>query len=190
MKFSNLLVGACGALNIINLHSYLMCFMKSAASVKVILTRAASGLVQASSVQAITFDQVYTDESGMGLPVPHISLTCWAEVFIVVPATANILGKAANGIADDLLSTAILASRFTVFFVPSMNEVMWQKPSVQRNVRILEEDGHFIVRCRDAHAGFEASSGKQISTELMPSPEETMKAIEQQWVNAHKFSHP
>src|SRR5262249_19614274 len=73
--------------------------------------------------------------------VPHIELTRWADVMLVLPATANILGKAAHGIADDLVSTCIVAADCPVVFVPAMNEVMWRKPAVQPNVAAPAAEG-------------------------------------------------
>jgi phosphopantothenoylcysteine synthetase/decarboxylase len=64
---------------------------------------------------------------------------------VVLPATANILGKAAHGIADDLLSTAIVSYAGPIVFAPAMNPTMWASPSVQRNVNTLTADGHYVV---------------------------------------------
>jgi phosphopantothenoylcysteine decarboxylase/phosphopantothenate--cysteine ligase len=64
---------------------------------------------------------------------------------LVLPASANVLAKAAHGIADDLLTTCIVASSCPVVFVPGMNEIMWRKPAVQRNVATLEADGYGVV---------------------------------------------
>jgi phosphopantothenoylcysteine decarboxylase/phosphopantothenate--cysteine ligase len=77
--------------------------------------------------------------------VPHIELTRRADLFLVMPATANILAKGANGIADDLVSLAIVAASCPVLFVPSMNSVMWQNQAVQKNVRTLRVLGHRVM---------------------------------------------
>jgi phosphopantothenoylcysteine decarboxylase/phosphopantothenate--cysteine ligase len=76
---------------------------------------------------------------------PHIQLTRWSDLFVVVPATADIMGKAASGVADDLLSIAILSYTGRIVFAPAMNPAMWENRAVRRNVRILEEDGHHAV---------------------------------------------
>jgi phosphopantothenoylcysteine decarboxylase len=77
--------------------------------------------------------------------VPHIQSTEGADILIIMPATANIIGKAANGICDELISTAIVAATCPVLFVPSMNEAMWNKAVVQRNIQFLKDSGHHIV---------------------------------------------
>lgn len=95
--------------------------------------------------QLFTDDRVFIhlgDKSQEIHKVPHIQLSRWADLFIIVPATANIVGKAANGIADDLLSTTILASPKPVIFVPVMNPAMWKNNAFQRNIQLLEHDGH------------------------------------------------
>jgi len=77
--------------------------------------------------------------------VEHISLADKASVIVIVPATANIIGKVANGIADDLLSTTILASKGTLLFCPSMNVNMWNNKVVQENVSKIRKKGAFFV---------------------------------------------
>lgn len=115
--------------------------------VRAIMTRQATTMITPRAVAVTSGQPVVLD--GDGPPndpaVPHIELTRWADLFLVVPATADILGKAANGIADDVLSTCILAASCPVVFAPSMNRQMWRKPVVQRNVALLEADGHGVV---------------------------------------------
>jgi len=77
--------------------------------------------------------------------VEHIDLARWADVVAVVPATADILGKTANGLADDLLSTVLLAARCPVLWAPAMNTFMWAHPAVQANVATLRRFGHTLV---------------------------------------------
>jgi phosphopantothenoylcysteine decarboxylase/phosphopantothenate--cysteine ligase len=91
-------------------------------------------------------------------PAPHVSLPDWADLFLVLPASANIIGKAAHGIGDDLLSSAVVAATCPVAFVPSMNMQMWNKPAVQRNVRQLTEDGYHVFA--GVQEGFRGSTGK------------------------------
>ena len=79
------------------------------------------------------------------LLVPHVQATEAVDIVIVMPATANILGKVANGIADELVSATILAAKAPVVFVPNMNESMWTKPAVQANVAKLKDYGYYVV---------------------------------------------
>jgi phosphopantothenoylcysteine synthetase/decarboxylase len=77
--------------------------------------------------------------------VPHIQLAQRADVILVMPATANILAKAAHGIADDIVSTIVIAAQVPVVFVPSMNDIMWNKVVVQENVAKLIRVGCHVV---------------------------------------------
>lgn len=77
--------------------------------------------------------------------VEHVDLARWADVVAVVPATADILGKTANGLADDLLSTVLLAATGKILWAPAMNKAMWAHPAVQANVERLRRFGHGIV---------------------------------------------
>jgi phosphopantothenoylcysteine decarboxylase/phosphopantothenate--cysteine ligase len=78
--------------------------------------------------------------------VEHVDLARWAEVLAIAPATADIMGKAANGLADDLLSTIVLAATCKVLWAPSMNRAMWGHPAVQRNLATLVGYGHAVVQ--------------------------------------------
>jgi phosphopantothenoylcysteine decarboxylase/phosphopantothenate--cysteine ligase len=76
---------------------------------------------------------------------PHIQCCNGADVLLVMPATANIIAKAANGIADDIVSATVLAATCPVVFVPNMNGAMWNKKATQRNIARLKEDGYHII---------------------------------------------
>ena len=104
-------------------------------------------------------------------PVPHISLTDKASLLLVAPATANIIGKVAAGIADDALSTMIMACKSPVIFVPAMNTKMWENPVVQENIAKLKKLGYIFIEpevgelaCGDVGAGRLAGVDKIIST--------------------------
>ena len=173
----HLLVGCCGAMAALSLQTYLVHFSKVAASTRVIMTRAAERFLVPGAVEALIGNTVYGEGRDGGLRVPHLNLPEWADLFLVLPATANMLGKAAHGIADDLLSSAILAAQPPVFFVPSMNPEMWRRPAVQRNVRILEGDGHHVITSPVPQVGLEAATGEWVESELMPTPAEVLAAV-------------
>ena len=107
-----------------------------------VLTPRATKFISATTLQALSERKAYTDlfdpESG---PIVHMTLADHARVVLVAPATANIIGKFANGLADDLLSCILLATRAKLLFAPAMNVHMWQHPSVQRNVTTLKRLG-------------------------------------------------
>jgi phosphopantothenoylcysteine decarboxylase/phosphopantothenate--cysteine ligase len=163
-----LLVGVSGSIHATHLIDYLVRFRRQfAREVRVIMTPTATQMIAPSAVELAVDAPVVTDLWGAAdVRSPHIRLTRWAELFVVVPATANIIGKAANGIADDLLSTAILASADPVVFAPAMNPTMWASAAVKRNVATLRTDGHYVV---------EPGEGRSLTTGdldagLVPTP--------------------
>ena len=123
------------------------------ADVRVIMTRSASAFVSPLTFQTLSGNRVYSElfEPVMEWKVQHIELAAISDLLVVVPATANILGKVAGGIADDLLSTVIMATTCPVLFCPAMNVHMYQNPVVQRNLTVLKDLGyHFAGRGRVA----------------------------------------
>lgn len=145
----HLLVGICGSIHALQIHSYLALFRESLTpDIKVIVTRSARRMVHPRTIQLYTDDRVFGDlwdQSPSIDRAPHIQLTRWADLFVVVPTTANMLGKVAHGMADDLLSTSILSYPKPVVFAPAMNPAMWESRTVRRNVQTIESDGHVVV---------------------------------------------
>lgn len=164
-----LLIGISGSIHSVQIGTHLAQFRREfAESVRVIMTKTACDMVNPKSVELHTDSPVITDIWGNSQSKsPHINATRWADVFLVLPATANILGKSANGIADDLLSTAIVASREPVVFAPAMNPSMWESASVQRNLELLKSDGHYIVPPQEITS---ITTG-EYDTGLGPTPE-------------------
>ncbi|MFQ5430311.1 MAG: flavoprotein [Phycisphaerae bacterium] len=113
------------------------------AGVTVAMTAAAERFVAPLTFESLTARRVFTSlwESGEARDSQHLSLTERADLFIVAPATANILGKFAHGIADDLVSTLLLSAASPVLLAPAMNTRMWNSAAVQANRRILQERG-------------------------------------------------
>lgn len=118
------------------------------AVVKTVMTENACRFVGPKSFEAVTCSAVFTSlwSPPEDHKSTHIALVDWADIVVVAPATANIIGKAANGICDDLLSTTLCAaSARPVLLAPAMNNNMWNSPAVQRNVRTLKEMGLELV---------------------------------------------
>ena len=114
--------------------------------VRVAMTESATKLVTPSTLHALTHHPVLTSLwNDNNSPVPHIELADWSDYAIVLPATANIIGKMAHGIADDAVSTSILATAVPKIVVPAMNTNMWDNPAVQRNVAQLRQDGVTVL---------------------------------------------
>jgi phosphopantothenoylcysteine synthetase/decarboxylase len=147
-RLRRIVVGIAGSIGAIDApQSILWLRHVYGAEVRAIMTRQATTMVTPRAIAVTSGHPVVVDgEESLSDPaVSHIDLTRWADLFLVLPATANILGKAAQGIADDLLSTCIIASACPVVFVPGMNVQMWRKPAVQRNVATLQADGYGVV---------------------------------------------
>jgi len=132
--------------------AYKVCYLirsikKQGGSVRAILTTSGERFVTPVTLEALSGEPAARDQfdpTPYG-PFPHIDLPKWADCFVVAPATANILAKAAQGIADDLLSTSITAARGTILFAPAMNDAMWENKATQDNVAILQGRRHRII---------------------------------------------
>ena len=121
---------------------------KSGLSVEVILTKEAEEFIRPILFQAISGNRVITHDL-FGLPeewdVAHISLAEKADLLAIVPATANIIGKVANGICDDILTCTICATKAPVLFAPAMNEGMYRNKIVQENIQKLKKAGYHFT---------------------------------------------
>jgi phosphopantothenoylcysteine decarboxylase/phosphopantothenate--cysteine ligase len=107
-----------------------------------VLTQRAVKFISPLTLQALSERKAHTDLfEPDSVPILHTTLADYARVVVVAPATANIIAKFANGIADDLLSCILLATRAKLLFAPAMNVNMWQHPTVQRNVTTLKRLG-------------------------------------------------
>ncbi|WP_418223686.1 bifunctional phosphopantothenoylcysteine decarboxylase/phosphopantothenate--cysteine ligase CoaBC [Clostridium isatidis] len=116
--------------------------------VNVIMTNSATKFVRPLSFQSLSQNMVVTDmfAEPKAFEIQHISLAKKADIFLIVPATANIIGKIANGIADDMLSTTIMATKSKVIFAPAMNTNMFQNKIVQDNIKKLEGYGYKFIQ--------------------------------------------
>jgi len=118
--------------------------LRRGAAVRVILTTAGARFVGPALFAALTGQPTATDLFAEGAP-EHVALAAWAEAAVVAPATADLLGKAAAGIAEDYLTTWLLAFPGPVLFAPAMNRHMWSHPAVRRNVATLGADGFHVL---------------------------------------------
>jgi phosphopantothenoylcysteine decarboxylase/phosphopantothenate--cysteine ligase len=148
LESTNILLGVSGgvaAYKAVDLASRLTA---QGSKVKTVMTENACRLVGPKSFEAVTASAVYTDmwANTEDFKISHIALVDWADIVVVAPATANIIGKAANGICDDLLSTTLCTcwNRPTLL-APAMNSNMWENPVVQANIEKLKQIGFEIV---------------------------------------------
>jgi len=120
---------------------------QAGANVKVIMTQSAQQFVTPLSFQVMSKNDVYIDtfDEKDSSVIAHINLADWADLVIVAPATANVLGKLANGIADDMVTTTLLATTSQVWLAPAMNVHMYDHPAVKRNIAQLAEDGYRFI---------------------------------------------
>ena len=162
MNGRELIIGVTGGIAAYKTAGLVSSLVQAGAGTSVVMTRAAMKFVGTATFEALSGRTVSTelfDQPGQKLGA-HIELTDRADLMCVAPATANFLGKAAAGIADDLLSTLYLSFAGPVLLAPAMNSRMWQHPAVVRNVAQLKEDGvHFVgpeegwLACRSTGPG-------------------------------------
>lgn len=120
---------------------------KSGCEVSVAMTKHATEFVQPLTFRALTDKHVIVDDYDPSNPDPiaHINFSQTIDLLLIVPATANIIAKFANGVADDFLSSTYLASNAPVLIAPAMNTSMWENPATQRNIEQLKKDGVYFV---------------------------------------------
>jgi len=120
---------------------------RAGCTVRVGMTKRACEFVQPLTFRALSGSHVIVDDYAADNPDPiaHITFSQTVDLFLIAPATANIIGKLANGIADDFLTSTYLASTAPVLIAPAMNTSMWHHPATQRNLQQLRSDGVFII---------------------------------------------
>src|SRR5699024_3165780 len=120
---------------------------QAGATVKVIMTEAATKFVSPLTFQAISRQTVYTDTFDEKDPavIAHIDLADWPDFIVVAPATANTISKIANGIADNMVTTTLLATKEPVYIAPAMNVDMYAHPAIQKNMQALESYGYRFI---------------------------------------------
>lgn len=144
---SNILVGVSGGIAAYKAAELVSMLQKQGASVRVIMTQGGAQFVSPITFQTLTGFPARTELFGDWSEnfIPHIANAQWADAIAVVPATADIIGKIAGGIADDLLTTTIMAAEVPVVLAPSMNSAMYENPIVQQNIAFLRTLGYSFV---------------------------------------------
>jgi phosphopantothenoylcysteine synthetase/decarboxylase len=131
------------------------------------------------STVALICDDVFLDQEPTTNRQPgHIELARWGEMFVILPATANVIGQAANGLGSNLLTTTILAAPVPTVFCPNVHPVMWNKAVVQRNIEILRQDGHTVIEPIVATA-YEVDSGELRESLVLPEPSRLAEQLEE-----------
>lgn len=144
---ANVVIAISGGIAAYKIPFLIRLFKKAGHEVKVVVTKNALNFVTETTLQTLSDNLVYSDMfAGNKDMTEHISLADWADYYIVAPATANIIGKYANAIADDCISTTLLAFDKDVFLAPAMNTKMYANKGVQNNLQILASRGVNIIR--------------------------------------------
>jgi phosphopantothenoylcysteine decarboxylase/phosphopantothenate--cysteine ligase len=144
----NILVGVSGGISAYKAVDLASKLTAAGAKVRTVMTENACQLIGPKSFEAITSQPTYTSlwSTTEEHKISHVSLAKWADIVAIVPATADIIGKAANGICDDLLSTTICTCwAKPILLAPAMNEIMWNNPAVQRNIKTIKEMGFEVI---------------------------------------------
>jgi len=137
----------CGGISAYKSLETIRLFKKNNAEIKTILTKSAKEFVTPLSIASLSQGKVYDDLFNIEneTEMDHISLSRWADVIVIAPATANTLSKLSNGYTEDLASTVILASNKHVFLAPAMNVRMWNHQSTQNHIKILKDYGYKFI---------------------------------------------
>jgi phosphopantothenoylcysteine decarboxylase/phosphopantothenate--cysteine ligase len=144
----NIALGVCGGIAAYKAVEVLRGLQRAGCTVRVAMTRRACEFVQPLTFRALSGSHVVVDDYAPDNPDPiaHITFSQTADLLIVAPATANIIAKFANGVADDFLSSTYLACYAPVLIAPAMNTTMWEHPATQRNLERLRADGVHIMQ--------------------------------------------
>ena len=173
-KGKNVTVFVTGGIAAFKAATLVRLFVKEGAKVSVAMTKSACEFITPLTFQVLTKNKVYLDtfDEDEANKVQHIHLADQTDVAIVVPATANTIAKMANGIADNFVTSTLLATTAPIYVVPAMNEHMWENPATVRNVKQLVEDGKIVI---EPATGFlaEGYNGKG----RLPEPEEIFEQV-------------
>ena len=174
LKDKNILLGVTGGIAAYKIANLASMLKKQGANVKVIMTENACQFITPMTFETLTAQKVYIDtfDRNFEFKVDHIELGKWADVFLIAPATANVIGKLANGIADDMLTTTALAMRCPIVVSPAMNTTMFENKVVKHNIMKLRTYGMDIIMPASGHlACGDSGAGK------MPEPEMLLEYI-------------
>ncbi|MGE7621886.1 bifunctional phosphopantothenoylcysteine decarboxylase/phosphopantothenate--cysteine ligase CoaBC [Viridibacillus sp. NPDC096237] len=143
----NILLCVSGGIAVYKAVALVSKLSQAGANVKVMMTESATRFVTPLSFQVMSKNDVYTDtfDEKDSSVIAHIDLADWADLIIVAPATANVIGKLANGIADEMVTTTLLATTAKVWIAPAMNVHMYDNLAVKRNIAQLAEDGYEFI---------------------------------------------
>lgn len=183
-KGQKILIGISGGISAYKTLSLIRLLVKDGAEVKVVATPNALKFLTPLSIETLSQNKLYTDcfASPENYHLSHIALTEWADLCVVAPASANCIGKLANGIADNALSTTLLAYKKALFIAPAMNTNMYWHPAVQNNLSLLKNRGVHIL---EPEKGLLACGVNGVGK--MQDPESILETIQQYVVSTTDF---
>jgi len=148
----NIILGITGSIAAYKSAEIANLLTKQGHKVHTIMTKAGAKFITPLTLQSLTKQRVYIDmfEEIIYEDIRHISLAQRADVFVIAPASANIIGKMANGIADDMLSTVVMATKAPVLLAPAMNTAMYENPIVQANIAKLKAHGYHFIEPKES----------------------------------------
>jgi len=171
----NILLGVTGGIAAYKAAVLASMLVRRGAQVRTIMTEPATRFVGPITFQALTRQPVYLDmwAATESYRSDHIGMADWTDACVIAPATADVIGRIAAGLADDLLTTTVLALQAPVLLAPAMNTRMWAKPAVQDNVAKIEAWGYHLVGPAEGRlACGDTGPGR------MSEPEEIIEALE------------
>lgn len=174
LKGKHIILGVSGSIAAYKIASLASMLMKKQADVTVIMTQNATNFIHPITFESLTGNKCLIDtfDRNFQHSVEHVSLAKQTDVMLVAPASANVIAKAAHGLADDMLTTTLLACQCPKIFAPAMNTRMYQNPVVQDNLKILEQYGMEVITPASGYlACGDTGEGK------MPEPEALYEAI-------------
>lgn len=174
LKGKTVVLGVTGSIAAYKIANLASAMVKLHADVNVIMTKNATNFITPITFETLTGNKCLIDtfDRNFQFNVEHVALAKRADIFMVAPASANVIGKIAHGIADDMLTTTIMASKCPKLISPAMNTNMFENPILQDNLKILEKYGYEIINPASGYlACGDAGAGK------MPEPETLLKYI-------------
>jgi len=185
LKGKTVVIGVSGGIAVYKVCDVVSRLKKLNADVHVIMTKSACEFVGPLTFQTLSQNYVVSDmfEDPKTWDVEHIALAKKADLFLVAPATANVIGKIANGICDDMLTTTIAATKAKVLIAPAMNTNMYENPLVQKNISTLKQYGYKFIEPESGRlACGDIGSGKLASPEVIVENVEALLNYEQDLV--------
>lgn len=177
LKDKTVILGVSGGIAAYKIPNLASMLVKQGCDVNVLMTKNATNFITEETFEALTSNKCIVDTFDRNHPfeIKHVSLAAKADYVLIAPATANVIGKLANGIADDMLTTTVMACKCPVAIAPAMNVNMYENPIVQDNIKKLKDFGYTII---EPKCGYLAC--KAIGKGKMPEPNELYAYIERE----------